>query len=84
MPTPIGKRVLVELDVLEKQEAGLVMSTTEKPKVTTGTVRFLGTEPTGNLKPGDRVFIGKNLPEEIEIEKKKYLMLPEEGLVKLD
>lgn len=81
MPIPIGRRVLIKLDREEKEEKLKLILQEEKP--TTGVVKFLGTSPDFSLKVGDRVFIGKNYPEEIEIEKEKYIMVPEEGLVKI-
>lgn len=81
MPKPIGKRVLIELDQPEKK-VGLDLGS--KEKVTTGTVRFLGTSEEIILKVGDRVYVGENQLTEIKIEGKKYLMTPEEGLVILD
>jgi chaperonin GroES len=87
---PLGKRVLVEPDVIEQvTKGGLVLppSASDDKRPATGTVLTLGIGKDNgktlefDVKVGDKIYFKKYSPEEIEIEGKKYLLLDTEDIL---
>lgn len=87
---PLGKRVLVQPDEIEKVTAGglvLPPSSSDDKRPATGKIVTLGTgEYKGkpikfDVKVGDKIYFKKYAPEEIEVEGKKYFVLDTEDIL---
>lgn len=87
---PLGKRVLVQPDEVEKVTAGglvLPPSANDEKRPATGKVITLGTGKEDgkdiefDVKVGDRIYFKKYSPEEIEIDGNKYLLLDTDDIL---
>lgn len=89
MPKAIGKRVFVVLDPkkkaeLPKTQAGIITDIAPVEEVvTTGTVYSIGREVAerGEIKEGDKVYIGEHYGDEKEIGGVKLVVLSQDGIV---
>ncbi|UCB45216.1 MAG: co-chaperone GroES [Spirochaetota bacterium] len=75
----IDDKVLVEREEVEDQKTpgGIIIPDTAKEKPQIGTVVAVGTdeEMKDLVKKGDKIVFGKYTGDEIEFEKKKYLVV---------
>jgi len=87
---PLGKRVLIQPDVLEEKTAGglvLPPSANDDKKPETGTVvklgkgKIKGKEISFDVSVGDRIYFKKYSPDEVEIDNEKYLLLDVEDIL---
>ena len=87
---PLGDKILVErLEAMEKTKGGIVLpdSAKEKPKegrvVSVGEGRLLedGTRAKSQVKAGDRIIFASYAGNEVKVEGKEYLVMPEEDVL---
>lgn len=87
----IGKRLFVVLDEdkptdFDKTDSGIILSATvEKQYATTGTVVSVGKDvfERGELKVGDRVFMGENHAVPIKIEGVMVVVTSPDGVISI-
>lgn len=87
---PLGKRVLVQPDILEEKTAGglvLPPSANDEKKPETGTIvklgkgKVKGKDISFDVSVGDRIYFKKYSPDEVEIDNVKYLLLDVEDIL---
>ncbi len=87
---PLGKRVLIQPDVLEEKTAGglvLPPSANDDKKPETGIVvklgkgKIKGKDISFDVSVGDRIYFKKYSPDEVEIDNEKYLLLDVEDIL---
>lgn len=77
----LGNRVFIKFDQEEnKTESGIILAKKEQGKPIKGVVFEVG-NGVGSVKKGDLVLFNKYIPDEIEVNKDKYLVCEESDLI---
>ena len=81
--SPVGNRVIITVDQKEeKTESGIILTQKKEDNRGKGTIQAVSYESAQkNLKVGDKVVYEPYAGTEVEIDDKKYLIIPVENLL---